>query len=65
MKISLAQFKALYSAEKFGNPMYHLRGQSQHGGFMKSTLPFLRRRGWIKGWKITAEGRRVLKENSS
>lgn len=70
MKISHAQYKALRSTKLYGKPGAHLRGMSEHGGFQKSTLPFLLRKGWVAVsrdgvWKLTAEGARVLKENST
>lgn len=68
MKISHAQYKALRSTKLYGKPGAHLVGMSEHGGFQKSTLPFLLRKGWVVScngvWKLTAEGARVLKENS-
>lgn len=76
MRISLAQYRALRSTKLHGDPGHHLVGMSQHGGFQKSTLPFLLRKGWVVFderaragpgrlcWKLTAEGARVLKENS-
>lgn len=64
MKISDAQYKALRSTKLYGNPGAHLVGMSEHGGFQKSTLPFLLRKGWVSQhdgvWKLTAEGRKQL-----